>query len=297
MTHGAWWLVGVHACALAAPAPEPVPPAPTRLVAVGDVHGDLAATRRALALGGLVDAEGHWIGGTTVAVQLGDQLDRGDGERAILDWFEALRVQARAAGGDFVVLLGNHELMNVGGDYRYVTPGGLAAFADVPHDASHPALARIRPDARGRVAAFLPGGPYAVTLSDHPVIAVVGDTVLVHGGVLPEHVAYGVARFNTEATGWLRAVAPRPDWVFQDTSPVWTRAYSSGVPDCARLGKALAALGARRMVVAHTPQLDGISSACEGRVWRIDVGMASHYGGKPAVVEIVDGTVRVIAAP
>jgi hypothetical protein len=51
------------------------------------------------------------------------------------------------------------------------------------------------------------------------------------------------------------------------------------------------------MVVGHTVQKTGISSACEGRIWRIDVGLAHYYGGSVAALEIAQGQVRVLTAP
>ena len=33
----------------------------------------------------------------------------------------------------------------------------------------------------------------------------------------------------------------------------------------------------------------GITSACDGAVWRIDVGLARHYNGPIQVLELVDG--------
>ena len=74
--------------------PPSVVDGPERLVAFADVHGDLDATRNVLRLAGLIDDTDQWIGGETVVVQTGDQLDRGDGERAILDLFESLSQQA-----------------------------------------------------------------------------------------------------------------------------------------------------------------------------------------------------------
>jgi hypothetical protein len=78
--------------------------------------------------------------------------------------------------------------------------------------------------------------------------------------------------------------------------PVWTRAYSnpSEPPDCASLARVLAEIGARRMVVGHTVQPSGISSACDGRVWRIDVGMSRAFGGPIQVLEIAADDVRVL---
>ena len=43
---------------------------------------------------------------------------------------QRLQREAARAGGRVVVLVGNHEAMNVTGDLRYVHPGEYAAFAD-----------------------------------------------------------------------------------------------------------------------------------------------------------------------
>src|SRR5690242_4946969 len=95
-------------------------PATGRVVAVGDLHGDLTATRAALRVAGVFDPHDSWIGGTTTLVQTGDVLDRGDDEQAIIDLLERLETEAAAAGGAVIWLLGNHELMNAAGDFRYV---------------------------------------------------------------------------------------------------------------------------------------------------------------------------------
>jgi hypothetical protein len=58
---------------------------------------------------------------------VGDILDRGDQEVPILYYFEALQRQAAAAGGALHVLNGNHETMNVAGNYRWGLAVGAAA--------------------------------------------------------------------------------------------------------------------------------------------------------------------------
>ncbi|AUX39879.1 metallophosphatase [Sorangium cellulosum] len=277
-------------------------PAAERVVAIGDVHGDLAATRGALRLAGAIDGADRWIGGKLVLVQTGDELDRGDDEQAIVDLFDRLAVEARAAGGAVHALNGNHEVMNVQLDFRYVTEGGLKDFEDAPGvDGANPELAPLPSAARARAAAFLPGGPYAKKLAQRDVIIAVGDTVFTHGGVLPSHVRYGVAKINREVRAWMDGKTPAPPAVVTASDgPVWARAYSSdpapgqGSPACEMLGQVLAAMSAKRMVVGHTVQKNGITPACDGKVWRIDVGMASHYGGKPAALEIVGDTVRAL---
>src|SRR6187551_1519251 len=95
-----------------APDPSFQLPAAERVIAIGDLHGDVSALRAALRLAGAIDEAGKWIGKSLVVVQTGDQLDRGDDEPQILDLFQRLRTEAAAAGGAVHVLNGNHEVMN-----------------------------------------------------------------------------------------------------------------------------------------------------------------------------------------
>ena len=84
-------------------------------------------------------------------------------------------------------------------------------------------------------------------------------------------------------------------------SPLWMRDLSDppGAEPlhaaCADLKQALAALGARRLVVGHTVQPE-INEACDGSVVRIDVGLsAAMLGAPPQALEIArDGRVRVL---
>jgi hypothetical protein len=280
-------------------------PAPERLVAIGDLHGDLSATKMAFRLAGAVGQDGHWSGGKLVVVQTGDQLDRGDDEREILEFLERLAEEAKQAGGALHVLNGNHESMNVLGDFRYVTPRGFRTFDDVTPKS--PLADRYPSEWQARAGAFLPRGRYANFLAERDVIIVVGDTVFVHGGVRPPHVDHGVGRLNAESRAFMRGELSQPPRLVVDPEgPLWTRVYGEGPLDptaCAVLARALEKLQVKRMVVGHTVQKEGASSACDERVWRIDVGLSRYYGDGPIqVLEIkrdaagVDH-VRVLSAP
>lgn len=286
-----------------APEEGPWDPPPTvmssegRVVAIGDVHGDLEATRRALRLGGLIDDGDHWVGAHTVAVQVGDQLDRGDGERAILELFDALREEAHAAGGAFVALIGNHEQMNAQLDFRYVTEGGWLDFADVAAEGpADPRVSALPAAHRGRAVAFLPGGPYALRLARHNVIQIVDSTLFVHGGVLPVHVAAGLDALNAEHRAWLSGEGELSALWDSSNSPVWDRTYSdeTTAADCIVLEDMLDQLGLARMVVAHTVQDNGINAVCDGRVYRVDVGLSAYYGGPLQVLEILGDTPTIL---
>lgn len=45
-------------------------PAVPRIVAIGDLHGDMEKARRAFRIGGLIDQDDRWIAGSTTAVQV-----------------------------------------------------------------------------------------------------------------------------------------------------------------------------------------------------------------------------------
>jgi Calcineurin-like phosphoesterase len=280
----------------AAPVPVLLHAAPERLVAIGDLHGDVEATRRALRVASAIDERDEWIGKRLVVVQTGDQLDRGDDDRATLELLERVAERAAKQGGALIVLNGNHELMNVAGDFRYVSEHSFDAYDEY----SHSWLRFVgADDTGGRTAAFAPGGPVARQLAHRPVVVQVGDTLFAHGGVLPQHVRYGLDRINRETSQWVwGARAKPPEIVMAPSSPVWTRVYSDGDPHpqaCALLDQVLKATGAKRMVVGHTVQRQ-INGACDKRVFRIDVGLARHYGGPTQVLELSGDQPRLLPA-
>ncbi|KAL3146397.1 hypothetical protein ABBQ32_003079 [Trebouxia sp. C0010 RCD-2024] len=275
-------------------------PAAARLVAIGDLHGDMGKTRRAFKIAGLIDANDRWTGGSTTAVQVGDQLDR---------------------GGALHILNGNHETMNVGGRFRYATQPGRIDFlrwqllqsigeslkakcgcSDPGQNAA--AELQLPPNlmqaaTTARLAALQPGGVVAQRfLARHHTVLQIGSTVFVHGGILPSHAEYGLERINRESQEWISGQNPQQEPAFLGgrSAVVWAREYSAEDAsrcDCSALQEALGKIsGAKRMVVGHTIQEQGINSACAEQVFRIDVGMSKGCGdGEPEVLEIVNDSV------
>ena len=296
--------LALGACSSEAPAPEApevaAAPLARKVVAIGDVHGDLDALRGALRLAGAIDANDSWSGGAMVVVQVGDQLDRGDDEPEILALLDRLAAEATRAGGELIVLTGNHELMNVAGDLRYVTPAGLRDFDGVPGaDPDDPRFASIPEASRARAAAFAPGTKLAAQLARRPLHAIVDGTLFVHAGVLPAHLDAGLDALDREADAWANGELRQPPRAVADSNgPLWTRAYGGpeAQVDCASARAVLDRLGLARMVVAHTVQ-PHINSVCDGRVWRVDVGLSKHYGGPREVLVIEGDTPRVLTDP
>ena len=99
-----------------------------RVVTIGDLHGDLEQTKRAFRACHLTDSKDKWIGGKTTVVQVGDQLDRGPDEVAVMYFLERVAEEAERSDGELVRILGNHETLNIAGRFRYAQREGCADF-------------------------------------------------------------------------------------------------------------------------------------------------------------------------
>ena len=297
---------------------ERYPPA-DRIVAIGDVHGDVEAMRESLRMSGVINKKDRWTGGKTVLVQVGDQLDRGNKEREIYQLLFELQDKAPGYGGAVHILLGNHELMNSRLDFRYVTKGGFKDFEPGTggrHQISAAAMRSIKElpsSMRARAKSLVAGGELALELAERTKISViVGDNVFVHAGLSPTHLTWGgkeprdavktLAELNHDVRKFLLGKGKYPLVLKGGSSPVWLRDYSrmslrAGSTECKTLAETLKMVHAKRMVVGHTPQRGGINSACGGRVWRIDTGMSEVYGGVPEAIEISKrGRVRIFTS-
>ncbi len=193
-----------------------------RVVAIGDVHGAATELRMVLRRAGITDASDRWIGGKTRFVSTGDLLDRGADSRQVLDLLMRLEREASAAGGKVEVLLGNHELMTLTGDWHDVSVGEIVAFAaDETAGERAAALSRYRQYARtgttpaaiadefeqrfpkgwfARRRAFSGDGVYGRWLLARPAVVVIDGTAFVHGGLTVETAKLDLATLNAAVT-------------------------------------------------------------------------------------------------
>lgn len=101
------------------------------IIAIGDLHGNYAGLWAILTELEIIDAQGHWCGGNTHVVQMGDVLGRGGEPGKIFALFMRLELEAEAAGGGFHMLLGNHEVMSIRGTLVYNTPAEFQDIAEI----------------------------------------------------------------------------------------------------------------------------------------------------------------------
>ena len=259
-------------------------PAVHRIVALGDIHGDWAALQSALRVAKVCDRDGRWTGGNTHVVQVGDLLDRADrtgagtdeqSESRIIRYLLALKAQAKRYNGDVHLLLGNHELMNVYGDFRYVSPLGLKDF-------------------QGRRAEqFKPGGNMARTLACNTnMVLQIGSWLFSHAGVTIDVTErWTLEQINQQVRDYLLGHGREPSSQVIDT--LWHRQYSHPRA-CSAIDRTLKAWKARNMAIGHTVQDRGINSMCNGSLWKVDVGMSNAFGRRAVeVLEILDDGAQV----
>jgi len=285
---------------------------PGTIIAVGDVHGDHQQFVKVLETTGLIDSKQRWAGGATHLVQLGDLPDRGPDTRKTMDLLMKLEASATEDGGSVTVLVGNHDMMNVMDDLRYVHPGEYKAFKSrnsktlrsnyykqvvayltetLPKDerpsfdrkwrkeweAKHP-LGYVE-----HRMAWAPTGTYGEWVMERPAVAIVGDSLFVHGGISPEYADMSVDEMNAAVHEAMAAgYANADDSILYDADgPLWFRGWSQGeetAENDAALASVLDAFGVERMVVAHTPVLPVVFPRYDNKVFMVDVGLADHYG-------------------
>ncbi len=267
-----------------------------RVIAVGDIHSDINVMRQVFQLAGATNANDEWIGGELTIVQLGDLIGRSDDEREVLDFMFAIQQQAEQYGGRVYGLIGNHEVMGGRLDNQAVGPNPFPAYEGMPGlNLDDPRLLHLPPNARARGAALMPGGPYAERIAEFPTVLKLGETIFVHGGVVPRWAEYGIDRINREVSAWLRGETPEPDSsqrVDDSDRVMWARHFSARVDErvCLMLEESLRILGARRMIVAHTRHPE-ITSYCGNQLWATDTGMSRAYGGQIQILELLDDEV------
>ena len=328
------WAGILFGAVLATPQANAAASAPAqRIVAVGDLHGDYSAWIDIARGAGLVDAANHWAGGKTVLVQLGDIADRGADSLKIIRSLQQLQAQAPKTGGRVVVVLGNHEAMNLLGDFRYTTPGEYAAFVDARSPARREQFymrvrkqveaaaratdpnalpSKVRQDWLAKTPlgwvehalAWSPSGELGQWATRNPAILKIGGTLFAHGGISAEYARQPLDAVNKRVAAAMAAADDSPASVLSDPlGPLWYRglvmtdteaqaARAAAKPPAPpltaeqELGAVLAAYGAQRLVVAHTPQKSGILITLGGRLACIDTGISRAYGGPLTWLEI-----------
>jgi len=302
-----------------------------KIIAIGDIHGDYEAYSTILQMAGLIDAEGEWIGGDAILVQTGDIPDRGPDTSLIFEHIRKLQKQAPEKGGKVVALIGNHEVMNVTGDLRYVHAGEYAAFVTKGSEKSRK---RMYKDDRDQIRAYYksinpkltyaeikdkwekdsplgmpelkrawaPKGQVGEWVIQNDTVCLIEGNLFTHGGFSQKYTKYSLNKINKTVRRELkRQDTSKNAFINDPLGPVWYRGNVMQ-PDKVLRGQTkltpeeeidlvLETYGAKRLIVGHTPVKSGIEAKYGGKLIQIDTGASAFYGGTRSFLRIENGHV------
>jgi hypothetical protein len=242
--------------------PRAIHEQPDSLFVLGDTHGAFDPLVAGLRTAGLIDAHHNWTGGRSHLVFAGDLTDRGPDVLRLLWFVYTLEQQARAAGGKVHVLLGNHEIMVMLADLRYVHEKEL--YVASLHGANYYDLFDPRTSLLGR------------WLASKPAVIRIGEVVIAHGGVAPEYARLPIDALNDTLAHYL-SISPRlddttaiavdsvaeqtrHDFFWSNRSIFWHRDYVRTDSAHADIDEALRLWSGSVMVLGHTavPQIQDL---------------------------------------
>lgn len=271
-----------------------------RVVAVGDVHGDYEQLVAVLKSAGVIDDAGNWTGGKTHLVQTGDILDRGGRSREVMNLLIKLQRQAPDAGGYVHCLLGNHEVMNLYGDLRYVSPGEYGAFSTdesaALRDREYEKFSRASgPGANvtkdewykqhplgylEHRAAFASDGVYGKWLRSLDTEIRINDTFFVHSGIGPKYVAMSMDEMNRRVREELNDPTKLQGGIVTDQEgPFWYRGLAKGNEKelMPVVDATLENMGAKREAFGHSYADAAITPRFDGKIVMLDIGLPRVY--------------------
>ena len=305
-----------------------------KIIAVGDLHGDYDNFVQILRGTRTVDSDLHWTAGQTHLVQTGDIMDRGPDAKKIFDLLIKLEKEAEAAGGMVHVLLGNHEEMNltnivfrypdyISADqfrsflpeaYKKKQEGHLQKMLrDVHNDSQWGAIFstfwnKLKNDRDAQREYFTNFyEQYGTWLLKQNAVIKINGIIFVHGGIAEKYSTWKIEDINNRLRRELSDLAmaalksepqDRPLVIAYNTDgPLWYRDLAN-VPEedmKEEVDRILANLGARVMVIAHTPRVPTRKEMERfgGKVWIIDTGISFIYGGRLSALIIENGEFKV----
>lgn len=261
-------------------------PAVKKLLVISDVEGEFEVLRDLLIHNKVIDAQYNWTFGKGHLVVAGDLFDRGEQVEEVLWLLYKLEGSAKLAGGYVHTLLGNHDIMNLAGDFRYVQPQYFA---------------EAKASGLDYKSLYSPDTELGRWLRTKNVVEQLGETLFAHAGFSPEVMALNLSleELNKRCRQYY-GVAKKdlPDRVkvlFGKDAPFWYRGYF--MPPQVGIGvvdHALEMYGANLIVVGHTIVKNRVAFYYSSKVLGVDVD--AHTGKRAGALFLagkwysVDGT-------
>lgn len=249
-------------------------------LAISDMEGNFPGFIKLLKACNVIDDDYNWIWGDGHLVLTGDFFDRGTQVTELLWFIYALETKARAAGGYVHFVLGNHEIMNLNGDFRYVHPRYM----------EHAALMQ-----KNYLQLFDENTELGRWLRSKNIVEKIGDVLYTHGGISQD-----INRFEAPAPVINELARPwygdtsynypniHVELLYSEVGPFWYRGYYTGTKRAglSQIDSTLNIFNARHIVTGHTIAADTISTWYKSRIFNLDV---PHFKGFSEALLIENG--------
>lgn len=252
-----------------------------KLFIVSDIEGNFAAFKKLLLAGGIIDSNFNWTFGNGHLVLTGDFVDRGSMVNEVLWLIYSLEDKAKAVGGYVHYILGNHEIMNLNGDLRYLHAKYLESAGLL---------------GEGFTSLYGKNAELGRWLRSKNVMEKINDILFVHGGVSApvNRMDLSTTRLNKlvrpyYADSLMEFKNPNLDTLYSDLGPFWYRGYYKTNPSSEEetVNNTLRLYKVNKIATGHTVIADTISVRFGGRVINTDV---HHLGGHTEALLIDNGT-------
>lgn len=249
---------------------------------ISDIHGEFGKYIALLKSQGIINSSNNWSFGKGHLVILGDCFDRGDHVTELLWHVFGLEKQAEKAGGMVHYVLGNHEVMVIGEDLRYMNK-------------------------KYRKVEEITGTPYqdlystetvlGKWLRNKPIVITINNVLFVHGGISTDIIRKKLdideinhLFYQMQVIRQVESETDLKNLVFlnEDLGPIWYRGYFDD--ECFSEEKADSILhytGKDHIIVGHTTASD-FQPLYNKKILGVDAGIGDDKPG--AMLIIKDGT-------
>lgn len=237
---------------------------PSKILVMADIEGNFRAFCKLLNVNGVINRNLKWTFDDGHLVIVGDCFDRGEQVVECLWLIYSLEERARRNGGYVHFILGNHEIMNMNGDWRYVHPK-YASSSRIPF-----------------TALYNGNNELWNWLRTKNIIEKIGDILFVHAGIAPELLQLNLS--ISEINNLARPFYTHANKQFTDNtlhtifnseqSPFWYRGYYQNTITEDQIDATLQHFGVKTIVTGHTV-VDKVTAFFNGKVINVDTDHAS----------------------
>ena len=241
-------------------------------ITISDIHGQFDLFVKLLKTYKVIDKDYNWSYGKGHLVINGDVFDRGPRVTESLWLIYKLEKQAKESGGKVHYILGNHELMILNNDLRYMNEKYLTTTKIMGK--SYPQL-------------YADNTILGQWLRTKPVMVSINDFLFVHGGISPELIKKNISiekmnqLFINQITGkdWHNILYDSTlSFLMDNKGPIWYRGYFTNTFKESEVNQILDYYHMKHIVVGHTT-LSNIAYLFHGKIIGVDSGIKfGDYG-------------------